>query len=648
MLRTHSVTGSDRPSRPIGASGGRAPLPGLLRLQRTVGNAAVTRLLAGAAAATGAPRRAEADGTPLVAQRTPLYVQGRLVPGTDSEDTTKLRTHLQTASWNEIAEVLYRGTKFALTNTMKSIPSIWDRREGATVAAQIAEERHDALVEKYGTVTAKHFSDRSEWGYYNRTIWLLRSFHEYWGATPTPAVDTRSTPDERLSSRSSDLTKKRRIDFTMSASIGPARTSNSMLDPTNAEAPDNAYVWRLVVLQVPYEDLPNLMQTATGLWTVVSDEFRERVADLPALNPLLHAVIRCVARYSPRGTFGDEPEGALRLPAEIDALLLQEVTRALGWREYSCALRRRHDLVAVSLRTFVTEVLQHTELTRVLREKTVYPKRRYGISLKLTEQLTDLEKQLVTHWRDLAKAVPPSEKTPAGGRKVSPATQDSEAYSLAKAIGALKDGHNIAVEHDNGRKLVYSNRVLTTDQQKTIKDRDFVLIGGTNEERNKAWGKERGIMRNGPFHIPYHAEMQRSDYRPPWQFRYAGNMYFACVQCMAGYYSLGIAAGRDGGYLGTHASKAPSIIPPTIRTTSVYLQHYLGTTVWEHISRTIHKFIQATKPDAMELDGLAAIENDLTEIFLMLDDVERAKSNLYDKLEMTGGPSQTFGPKFDG
>ena len=66
----------------------------------------------------------------------------------------------------------------------------------------------------------------------------------------------------------------------------------------------------------------------------------------------------------------------------------------------------------------------------------------------------------------------------------------------------------------------------------------------------------------------------------PWEVTYAGNMYHACVQCLASYHGVGLQSVQQdpasGVFRGSHGAKVASVIPPQIRTNSVYLRHYLG------------------------------------------------------------------------
>jgi hypothetical protein len=211
---------------------------------------------------------------------------------------------------------------------------------------------------------------------------------------------------------------------------------------------------------------------------------------------------------------------------------------------------------------------------------------------------------------------------------------------VAKLIGERGQGGNISVTNEGCRPVVYTNRSLDDQQRKKLVDEGYLLAyNSTERERTRNWGQPEGLRR-GTYPLPFHSEMQRVD-RAPWTLRYAGNIYHACVQCMAAYHALGIAAGPTGGFRGTHASKVPSVIPPTVRANSVYLRHYLGATVWTQVSAVVHRFIEVTGTPTPDQAELAEVGARLRAVFDLLDNVERMNTTFYEKVGVPG-PQATY------
>jgi hypothetical protein len=135
--------------------------------------------------------------------------------------------------------------------------------------------------------------------------------------------------------------------------------------------------------------------------------------------------------------------------------------------------------------------------------------------------------------------------------------------------------------------------------------------------------------------------MQRTEHTPPWSMTYAGNIFHACVQCMASYHALGIEHGLDGVFRGSHASKVASIIPDAIRRTSVYLQYYLGTTVWQALFEAVRDFVNVKDGGDAMAEQLPAVEQKLRFALDLLDNVERMGTTFYNQVGVKG-QTKTF------
>jgi hypothetical protein len=592
-------------------------------LQRAAGNRAVAGLVGRA---------------PLAVQRGSVRVDGKEVPGTGTESHDSLGSHLEHAPWGHLAAVINHANSAAATD--------WDHHEALGIAMDVGSQRaHELLEEHDGDLNAI----RAALG--GAEYASFRTVAELTGDLPESPSSSESDEDDGSEvDEVGPPVKRQRVEgpYDIRASALPSSPLGEESEDTGfrlMNLPDEAL--DAVLLQTRYEDLPNLMAAATKLWrraavgvgrqlSIPPDDVN--LADWSALS----GVVRCVARYSPNRTLhGEDPSSPP--PMQVGQVLLRNIVKAVGWRNYSCTFRRRGDALVVTVHGFAHEVLEHAAISQVLREKTTY-RSGYAKDPVLDGRFTDLAKRLAEHWKTLGDQVPPYPKNPAKGDKVPKDDLDIHAVKVAdltKQWPRVTPGANISVVREGNELVVYSNRELNEKQVADLRANGYRLAPDSAVgERTTKWGEPQGYKR-GLYPIPFHSEMQRTEHTPPWSLTYAGNIFHACVQCMASYHALGLKHGQDGAFRGTHASKVPSIIPDAIRRTSVYLEHYLGTTVWRQLRAAVLGFIAVTSQPDASLDDLATVEEELTFLFDLLDNVERMKTDFFAQVGVSG-QAKTF------
>ncbi|NER78825.1 MAG: hypothetical protein F6K42_04455 [Leptolyngbya sp. SIO1D8] len=354
-------------------------------------------------------------------------------------------------------------------------------------------------------------------------------------------------------------------------------------------------ILEIIIPHMDYEALLLFMQASKAIFNKVSIFISKyTIQNLPEIgkeksllaHPLYLGMIKIVARYNPSGTLAQEKEQSLDA-AEFDDKLMGltlEIIRALGWRQYSSALRIDKNKCILTLNSFIDEAAQHIANTKKLRAipfGSMYPQKFFGLGHSTYEgnsgkELRNKHKTklelLAKYWFKLQKEI--------GKRRKE--KEDELAESVAKKTKQNSRGGNITVEKDTSQKtkgIVYSNNELTSQQIQKLRGMDYRVKFVSNNER-KNWSKKQGKDRKtGKYpNLPFHSEMQRTQELEPWQLAYAGNNYHACIQCLVSYYAMGIKKGE--GYKGTHGAKAASIIPAKIKENSVYLQYYLGLDLW--------------------------------------------------------------------
>ncbi|WP_157592388.1 hypothetical protein [Solirubrobacter soli] len=343
----------------------------------------------------------------------------------------------------------------------------------------------------------------------------------------------------------------------------------------------------VVAQYLPYADLANFMAVSKATRGGVDKAIQSRFVVSGGLSPKLAKqtpqVAHALASGAPDRRLLDEPSAPNWDPPKrgsppsdeqktLDAALgeVPDVLTAIRWREL------RHKKPA-SLAQLGDQVRRHAVATALLRAA---PPQSTGRDLSPpSAQMKERMAAVGKHWQGLYEARRGARVPDAGsGWQTKNVTDGAAEDATAKRVGEKLNGqgHNFTVvrppEDSQEPPQPYSNRIL---ERKELEEAQKVtgpitpVLTTADERRN--WSQAFGNSRPSA-DIRLHSEMQPTLTQQPWEMRYAGNNYYSCAQCTAAYHALD----RTNLNRGSHGAKAPSIIPPRIRTNSVYLSHYLG------------------------------------------------------------------------
>ncbi|WP_272475350.1 hypothetical protein [Baekduia alba] len=285
---------------------------------------------------------------------------------------------------------------------------------------------------------------------------------------------------------------------------------------------------------------------------------------------VLHLLLRYAGGHAP--VLADFPRRAHVLD-DLALPLVPDIVRALGWRRYTSALRVSPNMLVLTLTDLAEEVELHATTSALIRGGATHPGGPYRTRPDLSDdRLRGQHGDVVRYWLELYAAAQRR------GQPRNLRIEDTQAIRFASAMGATGAGHHTSVVSSEGQPTFHSNRHLS-DQQLTRIGPGHRPVLATEDSR-RGWGPERGVGRHGRWDLPYHSESQSVETIQPWRIRYVGNLYRACVSCLAFYRSIGIPSVQQdpahGGFDTSHGAKVPAIVPPLVRGTSVYLDEYLG------------------------------------------------------------------------
>jgi hypothetical protein len=367
-----------------------------------------------------------------------------------------------------------------------------------------------------------------------------------------------------------------------------------------------------IVNFISYEDLPSFMQTCKLFFNTTANMIKEYSfpykGEEEIESPMYLGVIKIMARYNPNSSLSEESLDEEDYFEQFYSPLITEITKALGWREYTSTLRKKDKNTELTIVSFSTQIWKHFRQTSMLREiqsskkdkGTAFPKKNFGIGLEESNKYASRENiskypewgnKLANHWNELQRIKGSGVQKPL----------DKDAYQKAEQLGQLGGGGNISVvEDEEKQKKLYSNNQLSKEEIEKLKEEDYEVKNGTKEDR-KDWEEKHGKNRKqGNFpDLPFHSEMQQTEEKEPWEMGYTGNQYQACIQCLVAYSALGLEKGKH--YMGTHGAKAASVIPPKIRQMSVYLQHYLDSENWSLLAKLLEDY--ASIKEIIESEG---------------------------------------------
>lgn len=407
---------------------------------------------------------------------------------------------------------------------------------------------------------------------------------------------------------------------------------------------------RLLQTQLP-EDQAAEMKDSQSTWDKLKESLGTGLGDYVYMG-----IIRIALRYQ------SNQREAKNLPLNSVNYIAQntiaKVIKALGWRKYSSSLRLDRNEAQITVRGLIEEIQKHAKITSVLEgyahDPQTYPQEFYSLGKKdVPYLLQEWQKRLAKHWHRLYAKNQPNEKDPIH-------ELDQTATELHDAIyptPSESQGQNTGTAIENNQLAVYTTSGLGSEQENRVKSKQAQARIATPKTVENSWDAKRGKDRRYFWRgqkpaqtlvkvpISFHPEAQRTEDLEPWQMKYAGNVYHACVQCMALYYSIGLDKGE--GYKASHGGKVPSVVPPKVRENSVYLSHYLEG-LWDELEPMlldVEQYLQkvANIKEPAQKNKLAGEQWQLLEkmrrFIQFLDFIERQDTNFYEQAGIKGGPN---------
>lgn len=322
---------------------------------------------------------------------------------------------------------------------------------------------------------------------------------------------------------------------------------------------------------------------------------------------------------------------ALKKATKSPELALQ-IADNLYWRQFESPLKKQ-TVNHTWYDSFEKKLVKHLIMTQRLRKlENKYYKQVYSVTTKGNTPEDKARAQMLwLHWDSIGERANKENINIANNNNESlqkTGIYDEIATTVKDKLTPL-DGSkyfqtfgNISVTNvpNNEKLLVYSNTALNKTQEDKIeqigkeKGKEIAMMkhplhGAKTEIEKLSFGHKRLRYPSGQIYdLALHSELHRDLH--PRDFQSTGNNLRACPQCAAAYHAYGYSGKIFGG---AHQEKAPSVIPPQIRNSSVYLQQYLGKEVFRDFKTTllqegVQKSSELTDKENAMFEFLNAIE----------------------------------------